>query len=219
MDDLITQNLKQQYDNLPVELRNAISSADLPRKFEAITKDNKLMIDQGGKVQMETLLVLLGLEPLENYVDNLAKNIPLTKEQATAVAADANELIFKNIRETLQKVNEEDKAAEEAENIKTNPTNQPAATQTAPVAEKPLETENDLLPEIAPVAGLPSNSIFTPKTEPYHENISPVENIVQTKMTEPVVVPKETIVVQEQSKLPEKNKPSDSTDPYREPVI
>lgn len=38
-------------------------------------------------------------------------------------------------------------------------------------------------------------------------------------MTEPVVVPKETIVVQEQSKLPEKNKPSDSTDPYREPVI
>lgn len=169
MDDLITQNLKQQYDNLPVELRNAISSADLPRKFEAITKDNKLMIDQGGKVQMETLLVLLGLEPLENYVDNLAKNIPLTKEQATAVAADANELIFKNIRETLQKVNEEDKAAEEAENIKTNPTNQPAATQTAPVAEKPLETENDLLPEIAPVAGLPSNSIFTPKTEPYHE--------------------------------------------------
>ena len=53
--------------------RSAISAADLPRKFEAITKDNKLMIDQGGKVQMETLIVLLGLEPLENYTDNLHK--------------------------------------------------------------------------------------------------------------------------------------------------
>ena len=38
-------------------------------------------------------------------------------------------------------------------------------------------------------------------------------------MTETVVVPKENIVVEEKSKLPEKSNPSDSSDPYREPVM
>ena len=111
-----------------------------------------------------------------------------------------------------------------------SPTDQPAINHPSKEEilsgiENPEPTKNNLLPEIYPEPTLPSPSASAParsiltKQEPYHENISPVKNIVQTKMTEPVVVPKETIVVQEQSKLPEKNKPSDSTDPYREPVI
>ena len=81
-----------------------------------------------------------------------------------------------------------------------------------------IEIKNDLLPEIAPESMLPAQAILT-KQEPYHENVSPVENIVQSKMTETVIVPKETIVVEEKTKLPEKARPSDSTDPYREPVL
>ena len=206
MDNLITDDLKQQYKALPVELQNAISAADLPRKFEAITKDNKLMIDQGGKVQMETLIVL-GLEPLEKYIDNLQKNVGLSKEIAQAVANDVNELIFKNVRETLEKINEEAATAETEEITKTE---NPAETKT--------ENEDDLLPEIYPETTLPAQSILT-KQEPYHENISPVENIIKAKMTESVVVPKEKIVIEEKSKLPEKSNPSDSSDPYREPVM
>ena len=222
MDD--TQKIiTDQLEKLPANVRSAILAADYHSKLQAITKDNKLMIDQAGKLEMETTLVMLGLEPLDDYTNNLMNNAGFTKNQAIAVAHDVNETIFKSIRDSLKKINDEAVVADATGNPATKgvwqPTNQPTATQPIPVAEKPEETENDLLPEIAPVAGLPSNSILTPKVKPYHENISPVKNIVETKMTEPVVVPKETVVVQEQSRLPEKNRPSDSTDPYREPVI
>ncbi len=208
MDNDLQNNLQETFQSLPKELQEAISAADLPRKLEAVTKDNKLMIDQAGKVQNETVLVLLGLEPLENYVDNLVKNVGLSKETAEAVANDVNELIFKNVRKTLEKISEEDKTAETEETI--------------PAAENPVETktknEDTLLPEIYPETVLPAQSILT-KQEPYHENVSPVENIVQSKMTETIIVPKKNIVVEEKSKLPEKSQPSDSSDPYREPII
>lgn len=224
MDELLTEDLKLQYDALPVELQDAISSADLPRKFEAITKDNKLMIDQAGKFEMETLFVLLGLQPLKNYIDNLVKNAGLSRVQAASVADDVNELIFKNIRETLQKINEDAEATETGENPAASEVQQPAQEETIPETENPVETENNLLPEIYPETAVSAESVLTPKQEPYHENISPVENIVESKMTGPVIVPKETVVVEEKTKLPdlpaqaEKTRPSDSTDPYREPI-
>ena len=84
------------------------------------------------------------------------------------------------------------------------------------------------LPEIAPEVQLPAISSLAPKpAEPVHQNISPVENIVKSKLTDTVAIPKETVIVEEKNKLPEKTQPvagqplaeKTSADPYREPVI
>jgi len=229
MDNDTQKILTEQFNKLPTNIRDAILSVDYRSKLQTITKNNKLMIDQAGKLEMETMLVMLGLEPLTDYTDNLVKNAGLSKNQAIAIAHDVNELIFKNIRESLKKINEE--AEKNNENPETKsvwqPTNVPIQQETAPIAEKPIEQKiapqsteikNTMLPEIAPEVGLPAQFRFVPKQEPYHENISPVANIVGSKMTETVVVPKEKIVVEEKTKLPEKKQPSDSTDPYREPI-
>ncbi len=262
MDNDLDKNLEEQFQNLPKELREAISSADLPNKLQQITKNNQILLDQAENVQKETLLVLLGLEPLENYTENLQKNAELTKNQAIAIAHDINELVFKNVRETLRKINEDAEAAEAGataekeklpaasalqpsreeilagienpENIKTKEeavsissisSNIPKPAEKSEIAPEKTEIKNDLLPEIYPETNISAESVLLPKQEPYHENISPVENIVQSKMSGPVIVPKETVVV-EKTKLPDlpagqagKSKPSDSTDPYREPII
>jgi len=245
--DQDTQNIiATQMAALPEEVKAAIVAVDYPRKLEVITKNNKLLIDQAGKLETETTLVMLGLEPLEDYVANLMRELDIPKERALAIARDADELIFKSIRESLQKMNEEMIAADNAElakeqghpskeeilagiekpeqikskegsiSVSSLPSNAPKTP--AQLSPEGVEMKNDLLPEIYPEPTFPATSVLSAKTEPYHENISPVENIVRTKMTDEVIVPKEKIVIEEKTKLPEKSKPSDSSDPYREPI-
>ncbi len=242
------QNLKKQYQSLPPEVQKAIASADLPIKIQAVVKNNKLLIDQAGKLELETYFVLLGLEALDDYIGNLVKNVGLQKDQALIVAREVNESVFKNVRETLKKINQETvraenqriapnaptkeemisgietpekiKNTEESISISTLPSNKPAVEKAADLTYQGVEVRKDILPqiEIQKEAVLPVKTLQVPENIPFHENISPVQNIVQTKMTEVVATPKEKVIIEEKTKLPEKNEPIKHVDPYKEPL-
>jgi len=81
-----------------------------------------------------------------------------------------------------------------------------------------IEVRRELSLEIPPEAKLPIKSFVSSQEEknkePFHQNISPVQNIVEEKLTNNISIPKEKIVVEETSKLPTKEH-----DPYREPII
>ena len=217
------------------------------------------MIDQAGKLESETTLVMVGIEPLDKYVSNLVSNVGLSSIQASIVAHDVNESIFKSIRESLKKINdqiaEEDKiisetekvapptkedvlnAIEKPENIKSSepsislsslPSNSPKP-ETHEEISRGIEIRVNNLPEVAPKP-LPAVSSVIPKPtlampvlnfkpkEQINQNISPVNNIVESKLTNTVVAPKQTVVIEEKTKLPpEKSKPVG--DPYRESTI
>jgi len=246
MDEILTQDLKKQFETLPIEVQKAISAVDLPTKLQEIVKNNKLMIDQAGALEIETVLVLFGLEPLENYVSNLVKNVGLSGIQASIVAHDANELIFKNIRESLKNINnqiseEENKnvtekinnptkenvlaGIENPESIKGNENSISISSlksnsmnpETHETIDKDVEIKINNLPEIAPKAILPVlSSLNFERKEPFHQNISPVNNIVESKLNSTVIVPKKIILIEEKTKLPEK--PKQAGDPYRENI-
>lgn len=120
MDEKSTKDLlKEQFDTLPTSVQKAITSIDLSAILQQIVKDNKLMIDQAGGLDTETVLVLFGLEPGENFTNNLMKNLGLSSIQASVVTHDVNELIFKKVRENLKQINNDkllqQKKEEEAE--------------------------------------------------------------------------------------------------------
>ena len=102
MDD--TQKIiTDQLEKLTANVRSAILAADYHSKLQAITKDNKLMIDQAGKLEMETTLVMLGLEHLMT-IWTISKKMPgFTKNQAIAISHDVNEMIFKSIQGRTKK--------------------------------------------------------------------------------------------------------------------
>jgi len=106
------KDFKDYIKNLPLELRRAIFSIDYPQKLQEIVKNNKLMIDQAGKLEAETTLVIVGIEPMDKYVNNLISHAGLSNIQASIVAHDVNESIFKNIRDSLKKINDQIKAIE-----------------------------------------------------------------------------------------------------------
>lgn len=248
------KDFKDYIDTLPAEIKQAIYSIDYPQKLQEIVRNNKLMIDQAGKLETETTLVMAGIEPMNKYVNNLISNVGLSSIQASVIAHDVNESIFKNIRETLKKINdqiiEEDKTLTEAEtptkeniitgienpeNIKSGETSISISSLSSTVkpeihpemADEGIEIKVNHLPEVPPNIlptvstknGIPSRgtaSFASKPAEPFHQNISPIPNIVESKLTNTVIVPKETVVVEEKTKLPQK--PTPSNDPYREQV-
>jgi len=239
------KDFKAYIETLPPEIKAAIYSIDYPQKLQEIVRNNKLMIDQAGKLEAETTLVMAGIEPMDNYLKNLMSNVGLTSIQASVVAHDVNELIFKGIRDALKKINDqilkEEKLLSEKPEVPTKEevlagiespeeikNTEPSVSLSSMTSTKPemhpemqkegIEIRVSHLPEVAPetklavVPGLSSKP-----AEPLHINIPPVQNIVGTKLTETVAVPKEQITIEDKTKLPEKQKPS--TDPYREMPI
>lgn len=229
------KQLKEYINELPSELKQAIFSVDYQKQLQEIVRRNKLMIDQAGKLEVETTLVMTGMEPIKDYTDNLVKNVGLNRNLATIVAHDVDELIFKNIRESLRKINEEEM---EAENTTSN---EPSREQILSEIENPslikensvslsslgsnsniikpapeklgqnIEIRKETLPEVLPESSI----VRKAEMSVLPKNTSPVPNIIETKSTQTVITPKQQVIIEQKTKLPEKPKVSD---PYREPI-
>jgi hypothetical protein len=107
MDKETQKIIATQMETLPEDIKQAINSVDYKTKLQEITKKQKLLIDQAAKLEMETTLVMIGLEPMTDYIDNLQREMELSSVRAKEVAMDVDELIFKPIRVSLQKMSEE----------------------------------------------------------------------------------------------------------------
>lgn len=112
--DTETQNtINEQLEKLPIAIRNAIATVGLRERFLKITRGRGLRIDQAGSAEDEMMLVLIGLEHPDRFIDNLVKNVGLDRTTASDVAADINNSIFKEIRHLLIEMHEKDRLTEE----------------------------------------------------------------------------------------------------------
>lgn len=136
MDNNIQKIIEERFGQLPVDIQKAIASNDLAQKFTAIANKNSLHIDQNGALQNETLLVMLGIEPAKDYVGNLERELEVSRVQAQSIAEDINKEIFMSIRQSLQKIQAENEAAEEIQIEEKKA--QPPTPQTQPTPSKPL---------------------------------------------------------------------------------
>ena len=104
MDQETQQQIKDRYNALPLELQQAIDSADVGNKITEIGKKYSLLIDQENDLYMEIFLAMLGLEPLADLTKNITKNVRVSTATAVTITQDVNKEIFLPIRESLQKI-------------------------------------------------------------------------------------------------------------------
>jgi len=104
--------IKQRFEVLPQDIKDAITKTDLAGKFDSIASKHGLHIDQNGLLQTETLLVMIGLETTEDYVDNMQKALNISKSETLSIADDVNREIFNSIRQSLQTMQDEFMEAE-----------------------------------------------------------------------------------------------------------
>jgi len=101
MDKKTEETLKHYYSKLPDAVKKILTAEDLQSRVLNIVKKHNLRVDEGGAVEDEVALVLLGIEHPKDFVSNIIENTNVDKKQAPLLARDINETIFVPIRGSL----------------------------------------------------------------------------------------------------------------------
>jgi len=212
MDEETQKIIAEQLKTLPKDVKEAIISVDYKTKLQEITQRQKLLIDQAGKLEMETTLVMIGLEPLADFVGNIEREMNVPALRAKDIAMDVSENIFKPIRMSLQKMNEAVAGEEEVE--------EPAAPRFTDTNEINLNRDQILseienpVPNRQPATLTSSEIEIPPKQE---VEVKPVQNLMESKLSDITITTKQIVNAVPEVKLPEiKKRPSSGIDPYRE---
>ena len=119
MTEKLKQIAKEEIVKLPKEMQEAINAFDWASVAEAIGKKYLLSESELNDFQVETLLVLVGLEEGESYARNIENNVGTSREEAEKISDEAWQKIFVPIKNKIE------------ENIKINLQNKkPTAEQT-----------------------------------------------------------------------------------------
>ncbi len=101
------RELQEIYSNLPKDLQQAIMSSKYQDTLVEIGRKYKLTIEQLGNLELHTTFVLMGVTHPNNFQHDLETELNVTdKAIIPKVVEEVNELVFKNIRTTLQAINE-----------------------------------------------------------------------------------------------------------------
>ncbi|OGZ47518.1 MAG: hypothetical protein A3J55_03460 [Candidatus Ryanbacteria bacterium RIFCSPHIGHO2_02_FULL_45_17b] len=95
-------NILDQLDKLPPELKDAIFSNANAEKMADIGKQHGLLIDKVGEMTNETGLLMLGVTHPNEFVGNLAERLLVDRQTASKIADDINREIFAPVREHLR---------------------------------------------------------------------------------------------------------------------
>jgi hypothetical protein len=243
MDSEIEKIITEQMKKLPEDVVAAIISVDYKTKLQDVVKRQKLLIDQIGKLEMETTLVMLGLETVADYPANLERELGINSLRAKEIALDISENIFKPIRDSLKKMNDElgqVEGEEEPPVVKFTDSNEvtlnrdqilneienPVPNRPSPEPVKNPEVGIETAQSVQTIPGQVVKDVSADflKTKigaipgPETKNIN--SDLLKAKLSGVVINNSEVIDAKPESKLPEINKkrPASGVDPYREPL-
>lgn len=146
MDPETRKIIQESFKKLPARLQEAILAAELPEKFRTIMTKHKLQIDQAADVENETMLVMLGLEHLDDYTKNITREAELDETKAHEIAEDVNRIIFLPIRNSLREFHRKEAAEEDGEEEAAEISNAPRATapqQTRETEKQPTSSTSE----------------------------------------------------------------------------
>jgi len=107
--------IQKRFEELPKALQDAVTSNEVEKKLRELTEKHKLHIDQGVRLENETMLVMMGLEDASEYEKNITHELEISPELAREITAEVAKDIFLPIRESLRELLEKDRENEESE--------------------------------------------------------------------------------------------------------
>ncbi len=154
--------IKERLAELPNSIKRAIFKTDIGGAIQRISQRNRLHLDQASNLETEIMLVMLGLEPSDDFVKNLATNLSIDQNFASRLSGEINNEIFNVVKMNMMK--EEEKEAG------------PSSLRPTTIEPKPAEiSREEVLKEIE----------NPPKIE-----VSPLSKILQEKIaSQPIKSP------------------------------
>ncbi len=102
MTDKLKQIIKDEVGKLPKEAQEVINSLNWGMIIEKIGKKYLLDENETNDLQVETLLVLVGIEDGDFYATNIENNVGTSKAEAEKIANEALEKIFTPMSNLLE---------------------------------------------------------------------------------------------------------------------
>lgn len=102
--DYTPELLEKQFNLIPDDVKNALSSEATAVTLREIGEKNGLLEDRINSLINETGLVMLGITHPSSFVSNLTTKMGISRENAQRIAAQVNESIFMPIRDSLKKI-------------------------------------------------------------------------------------------------------------------
>ena len=229
------KTLEEKYRSIPDDVRKAISSTEVSEKLKSIVDKYKLQFDEGEELTKEIGYVMLGLKSPDYFVRNIQNATNLNQGQAKKIVKDVNEMIFKNIKESLREIHdkrnfvEDEKIEDLNEEIQEKMRDELMQEIEAPKTKKVfLENEGseNILPnsEQTPPNTITTDIIEKPKQE-LQKTIIISENKKEISKQTPIQTNKQESATTNKEESIKSNKENEQNqskkyimDPYREPL-
>ncbi len=98
MDPVTEKIIAEKTQGLPQGVKDALSKINVPEQLQVVAQKNNLRADEGGALETEVLLAVLGISQIDHLVDSLIQHGHFSKEVAVRLTQDIEENIFKKIR-------------------------------------------------------------------------------------------------------------------------
>ena len=95
--------LEKELRNVPSEIQSYIRGDAFPGVLREVVGEFSLHLDVAYEVEVQTILLLLGLQTPSQYVANLEKEAGLEKARAVAIAKRMDERVMRPIYESYKK--------------------------------------------------------------------------------------------------------------------
>lgn len=93
--------IQEHFRSLPKDLQSYITSEKFAQTIEQIGSTHALTKQETAILEDEAVLVLMGLEPIEDYADNLEEILQKSSQDAESVAISVANEIFSPIKDVL----------------------------------------------------------------------------------------------------------------------
>jgi hypothetical protein len=101
MTDKLKNIIKEEMAKLPKENQEMIGILDWAKMTEEIGKKFLLNENEINDLQVETFLILIGLEDPDSYANNIENEVGTSKDEAEKMSAEITQKIFIPINEAL----------------------------------------------------------------------------------------------------------------------
>lgn len=98
----LPKELKNKIESLPDKLREVVGGVEVEKHIVDISKKHGLHLDKVASLELETFLVLLGLEPGSDFVDNIRDELGVDFQTANKIAEEIDSTVFEGVRRRLQ---------------------------------------------------------------------------------------------------------------------
>lgn len=149
------QKIMEVYQSLPSDLQFALTNSDISNKVQTIGNRHNLHIDKISMLELEVMLVLLGIERVSEFVSSITKQLQISPSEADAIASDVHTVIFNSVKESLVGI--------ESELVEDDKTDKPATTDQNTDIDQ-LESHAEILHAIENPDQYKTPSMITPKT-------------------------------------------------------